>query len=89
MLSGGAGVSGATDTHGKCPLLRGQWSVNQVCLQAAISITLKLTSATNSCTCHDDDGDDDDGDGDGDGDDDDGDDDDGHLLDNMDRKYLS
>ena len=78
-LSGGAGVScecfsgvsGATDTHGKCPLLRGQWSVNQVCLQAAISITLKLTSATNSCTCHDDDGDDD------------------HLLDNMDRKYLS
>ena len=37
-----------------------------------------------------DDGDQDDGDeGDGDGDDDDGDDDDGHLLDNMDRKYLS
>ena len=57
--------------------------MNQVCLQAAISITLKLTSATNSCTCHDDDGDGDDGDGDdGDGVDD-------HLLDNMDRKYLS
>ena len=51
--------------------------MNQVCLQAAISITLKLTSATNSCTCHDDGGDDDDDDGDDD-----------HLLDNMDREYI-